>query len=82
MKMFSATKLKNNISYILNEIYYKEDVAIIERYGRPIAKIVPIKDEKTVVASLKKVLGNSYGILPDFPDVTKERRSRKRTTRL
>jgi len=81
MKMFSATKLKNNISYILSEIHYKGDVAIIERYGRPIAKIVPIKDNETVT-SLKKVLDDSYGILPDFPDVTKERSSRKRTTSL
>lgn len=81
MKMISATKLKNNISYILNEIHYKGNAAVIERYGRPIAKIVPINGEKTVT-SLKKVLNESFGMLPDFPDVTKKRRSRKKTIRL
>lgn len=81
MKMISATKLKNNISYILNEIHFKGNVALIERYGRPIAKIVPIKDGKTVI-SLKKALYESYGILPDFPDVTKSRKSRKKIVEL
>lgn len=81
MKMISATKLKNNISYILNEIYFKGDVALIERYGRPIAKIVPIKDGETVT-NLKKALYDFYGILPDFPDITKSRKSRKNTVGL
>ena len=81
MKMISATKLKNNISYILNEIHFKGNVALIERYGKPIAKIVPIKDEETAT-SLKKVLDDSFGILSDFPDVTKARRSRKKTIQM
>lgn len=81
MKMISATQLKNNISYILNEIHYKRNVAIIERYGRPIAKIIPMDGEKTV-SGLKKVLDESFGMIPDFPDVTKNRRSRKNAIRL
>jgi len=81
MKMISATKLKNNISYILNEIYYKGNVAIVERYGKPIAKIAPIKDKETV-GNLEKAIRDSYGILPDFPDVTKARKSRKKTIQL
>lgn len=78
MKLISATKLKNNISYILNEIHFKGNVALIERYGKPIAKIVPIRNGETVT-SLKKALHDSYGILPDFPDVTRSRKSRKKT---
>lgn len=78
MKMISATKLKNNISYILNEIHFKGNVALIERYGKPIAKIVPIRNGENVTG-LKKALHNFYGILPDFPDVTKSRKSRKKT---
>lgn len=39
----SATELKNKISEILNNTYFKGRVSIIERYGKPIAKIVPVE---------------------------------------
>lgn len=71
--VISATELKNRVSEILNEVAFKGNVAIIERYGKPIAKIVP-----TANLDLDKVLHKYFGALPDFPDVTKLRRSRKK----
>lgn len=67
----SATELKNKVSEVLNEVAFKGNIAVIERYGKPIAKIVP-------AGNLDKVLGKYFGALPDFPDVTKFRRSRKK----
>lgn len=69
--VISATELKNKVSEVLNEVAFKGNVAIIERYGKPIAKIVPTEN-------LDKVLNKYFGALPDFPDVTKFRRSRKK----
>lgn len=69
--VISATELKNKVSEILNNVAFKGDVAVIERYGKPIAKIVPAEN-------LDEVLNKYFGALPDFPDVTKFRRSRKK----
>lgn len=67
----SATELKNKVSEVLNEVAFKGNIAVIERYGKPIARIVPAEN-------LDKVLNKYFGALPDFPDVTKFRRSRKK----
>lgn len=69
--VISATELKNKVSEILNDVAFKGNIAVIERYGKPIAKIVPAEN-------LDKVLNKYFGALPDFPDVTKFRRSRKK----
>lgn len=66
--VISATELKNKISEVLNEVTFKGVVAVIERYGKPVAKITPIKGTKI----------SYFGALPDFPEVTKFRRSRKK----
>lgn len=76
--IISSTELKNKVSEILNNVAFKGNVAIIERYGKPIAKIVPVKDEKRVVGDIRKALNETFGAIPDFPNVTKFRRSRKK----
>lgn len=74
----SASDLKKHISEVLNDIYFHKKVAIIERYGKPIAEIVPIEKGKRKTANIQKALDATFGILPDFPDVKKYRRSRKK----
>lgn len=74
----SATELKNKLSEVLNSVYYNETVTVVEKHGKPIAEIVPIKKSKLSSTDIKKALDATFGILPDFPDVTKFRRSRKR----
>lgn len=75
----SATELKNRVSEVLNEVTFKGNVAIIERYGKPIARITPIKEAKRSREEIRKVLDATFGSLPDFPDVTKFRRSRRKS---
>ena len=62
--VISASELKNKVSEVLNEVAFKGNVTVIERYGKPIAKIVP-------TANLDKVLDKYFGALPNFPDVTR-----------
>lgn len=59
----NATDLKKNISEILNMVYYEKRVAIVERHGKPLVKIVPIIKEAH--------LDDYFGALPDFPKVGK-----------
>ncbi len=43
--IISATELKNKVSEVLNDVAFKGNVTVIERYGKPIAKIVPTEEE-------------------------------------
>lgn len=79
MNRVSATELKNRVSDILNEVIFTGSETIIERHGRPVAKIIPLpRSNKRSMADIKKALDESFGSMPDFPDVTKFRRSRRR----
>ncbi len=77
--VISATELKNKISEVLNSVYFHGNVTVVERYGKPIAKVIPVERNKlTSREDIRKVLDATFGALPDFPDVTKFRRSRKK----
>ena len=80
MRTVSSSELKNNVSDILNRVYFHGEVTLVARYGKPIAKVIPV--EKSRFSSredIRKVLDATFGALPDFPDVTKFRRSRKKS---
>lgn len=80
--LITATDLKNKTAEILNESYFKGKTILIGRYGKPIAKIIPIKENSKNIITLKKVLKRTFGALPDFPDVTKYRKSRRKSFKL
>jgi len=71
----SATDLKNKIADVLNRVVYTGSETIVERHGKPIARIVPV--EKKSEENIARVIDRYFGSLPDFPDVTKFRRSRR-----
>lgn len=72
----SAITLKNNVSNILNEVYFNKRTTVIKRYGEIIAKIVPV-DKKN--KDVRSVLDKYFGALPDFTLVSKRRNFKKRT---
>lgn len=76
--VISATELKNKVSEVLNNVYFTGNETVIEKYGRPIVKIIPIRGVKRSREEIRKVLDATFGSLPDFPDVTKFRRSGRR----
>lgn len=81
----TSTDLKNRTADILNMVYYKDHKYTIKRHGKPIAVLEPITKARTKtkeLVSLKSALNNSFGRMPDFPDVTKTRHFRHRNTTL
>lgn len=77
-----ATVLKNNVSEILNSVYYEKKIAIVKRYGKTIAKIIPYSADDKTKKNISLLLDKYYGALPDFPDVTSLRISRKKSVTL
>lgn len=74
----SATNLKKNISEILNVVYFKKYVVVIERYNKPVARIIPVEEKTEKKKSLDCVLEDYFGSLPEFPEVVKERKFSRR----
>lgn len=77
----SATELKNNVSEIIDNVRLHRTIAIVKKYGRPMVKIIPFEEEKNRIGE-ETLIAKTYGSLPDFPDVTKQRKSRKRSVGL
>lgn len=73
----SATELKNKVADVLNRVVYAKSEMIVLRHGKPIAVISPFKKEKPYTASIKKVLDDTFGAIPDFPEITRGSRSSK-----
>lgn len=83
MNRVSATELKNRVSDILNEVIFTGSETIVERHGKPVAKIMPLfKVNTKSKAEIKRVLGETFGSDPDFPDVTKFRTFGRKTPKL
>lgn len=78
----SASELKNNVSKVLNDVYFDKKTALIKRYGKTVAKIIPVYKEETKSKNIRSLLNKYFGILPDFPDVSKTRSFRKRSVNL
>lgn len=75
-KTFTATELKNNPAEILNLAVYGGYEVVIEKYGKEVAKVVPVS-KTTKKSDYKDILKKYAGSIPDFPDVTKFRKNRK-----
>lgn len=76
--VISATELKNKVSEVLNNVYFTGNETVIEKYGRPIVKIIPVREVKRSKEEIRKVLDATFGSIPDFPDVRSSRYFRKR----
>lgn len=74
----SATELKNQISEIINRVYFERREVIVKRHGKELVKIVPT----TSSDDADNIPDRTFGSLPDFPDVTKDRRSGRRKINL
>lgn len=61
-KTISAYKLRTNLGEVLNEVYYKGVNVIVERKGKPLARIVKLK-ETDKRAKINEPLFNLIGLL-------------------
>ena len=62
----SATELKKNTSEVLNKVFYEKVTAIVERHGKPFAKIIPA-DRTQTAENIDKLLKKYYGIWKNEP---------------
>lgn len=77
----SATQLKNDTAAIINTVIFNKRSITIEKYGKPVARIVPIVTAIKKL-TLEEALAKTYGSVPDFPEVHLKRTFRKRTISL
>lgn len=75
MNRVTATYLKNKAADVLNRVIYTKSETIIEKHGKPIAVISPFNKRESDKVNVKKVIDDTFGAIPDFPDVVRERRS-------
>ena len=75
----SATDLKRKAAEILNTVYYEKKVAIVERFGKALVKIIPYDEKKETDKDKDSMLEKYFGILPGLPDVKKMRFFRKKS---
>ncbi|MBI5356337.1 type II toxin-antitoxin system prevent-host-death family antitoxin [Candidatus Collierbacteria bacterium] len=57
---YTASDARNEFSEILSAVLFRGETVTIERHGRPIAKVIPVKGEsgkKDVVGMVKKYFG-------------------------
>lgn len=76
----SATELKNRVSEVINRVHFGDEEVVVTKTGKPFVRISPfyLREENKSKEYRKKLLDKYFGILPDFPDVTKMRIFRKR----
>ncbi len=67
MKVISVMKVRKSLGEILNEVNLKSETFILERAGKPIARLCHIKDDThTNLQNLQiKSLHNLKGLNPD-----------------
>lgn len=76
----TATELKRKTREILNLVAFGETVAIVERYGEALVKIMPVKKEERV--EIEETLKKYFGAIPNFPSISKTRHFRERNLNL
>jgi prevent-host-death family protein len=78
----SSSELKRNVAEILNSVYFGKKIAVVKRYGKIVAKIIPVDKKEDISKKIHSLLNKYFGVLPDFPDVSKTRNFRKRSVKL
>ena len=73
----TATHAKQNFADLLNRVAYEKKTALIEKHGKVIVRVVPEKNTPPK-KSLQEIWDSLGGSMPDFPDVTKFRRNKRR----
>ena len=69
-KIVDATLARRQLGTLLDEVYHKGESIIIERKGKPLAKIVPLnteqKGEREAMTKTQKRLLDTLNSLPTF----------------
>jgi len=69
-RIIDVTAARRQFGTLLDEVFHKGDVVIIERKGKPLAKIVPLEDSNShlsghpSITSMQKILLEELNSLP------------------
>lgn len=77
----TATELKRNTAEVINAVVYAEKEAIIERYGYPVVRIVPIIKISNKLGK-EKLLKKYFGVIKNFPNLKSLRKFTRRSVDL
>ena len=67
MKTLSISEARNNFTSIISDISHTHEMVVIERYGKPVATIIPFKAESTN-KDRYPLRGTQISISDDFDD--------------
>ena len=69
MKEMAAGKFKTHCLAVIDDVYAKHETVVITKHGKPMAKLVPIKQEKDPIFGFMRGRGKIVGdiIEPIFP---------------
>jgi len=74
----SATQLKRQVSEIINLVYYQKKEVVVQRFGKPVIRIVPEDQGKREGIKVEDKLKKFFGTAKDLPEPRLTRRLRKR----
>ena len=73
VKRVNALKARQNLGQVLEKVYYKGDRYVIERAGKPMAAVVPIKvledyeeNKEQLFSLIKKAQRRNKKVKPDI----------------
>jgi len=67
MKTISISEARNNFTSVISDISHSHEPVIIERYGKPVATIIPFSQESTK-ANIYPLRGTHVELSDDFDE--------------
>ncbi len=65
-RIIDVTTARRQFGTLLDEVFHKGDVVTIERKGKPLAKIIPIKDSNSHVLGLPSITSKQKMLLEEL----------------
>ena len=65
MKTLSISEVRNNFTSVISDISHSHEIVVIERYGKPVASIIPFKPD-SVNKNLYPLRDSEIVISKDF----------------
>lgn len=67
MKTLSISEVRNNFTSVISDISHSHEIVVIERYGKPVASIIPFKAE-SIKKNLYPLRNSQIKLADDFDE--------------
>ena len=61
--VFSAFEFRNHLGEILNLVYYQKKEIVIEKVGKPVAKVIPYSKKDASLPEVFSDINRLYGVV-------------------